>query len=274
VRRRGRSYLERTLDGLVAGIDRTRAAEAHAAGAGLLQGVDPRVKVAGLLALVVASAFARNHVTLAGLLAAALAAALASRLPVGVLVARVWLGTLLLTSAIALPAVFLTPGEGAWRVPGLGWVATWQGLASVGYLLLRVLTAATLTFLLVFTTPWAHVLKALRIFRVPVVAVVVLGMTYRYILLLLESAHGMFEARRSRTVGTLAPRDRRRLAAAGVGVLLDRSLRTSRDVYDAMQARGFRGEVHVLEGFSMRGHDWLALAGFAAATAVAAWAGR
>ena len=45
-----------------------------------------------------------------------------------------------------------------------------------------------------------HVLKALRVLRVPVVVVVVLGMTYRYILLLLEIAHEMFEARRSRTV--------------------------------------------------------------------------
>jgi energy-coupling factor transporter transmembrane protein EcfT len=136
------------------------------------------------------------------------------------------------------------------------------------------LTAATLTFLLVFTTPWAHVLKALRVFRVPVVAVVILGMTYRYILLLLETARGMFEARRSRTVGRLAPPDRRRLAAAGVGVLLDRSLRLSRDVYDAMQARGFRGEVHVLDEFRMGGRDWIAVAGFAVITAAAVLAGR
>jgi cobalt ECF transporter T component CbiQ len=274
VRRRGRSYLERTLDGLVAGIDRTRAAERHAASGGLLQRLDARVKVAGLLALVLAAAFARNHITLAGLLAVAVAGALVSRLPLGTLVGRVWMGTLLLTGTIAVPALFLTAGDPAWRVPVLGWTVTWQGLMTVGYLLLRVLTAATLTFLLVFTTPWAHVLKALRVFRVPVVAVVILGMTYRYILLLLETAHGMFEARRSRTVGRLAPPDRRRLAAAGVGVLLDRSLRLSRDVYDAMQARGFRGEVHVLDEFRMGGRDWIALAGFAVITAAAVLAGR
>lgn len=270
----GRGYLERTLDGLVAGIDRTRSAERHAAASGLLQQVDPRVKVAGLVALVLAAAFARNHVTLVALLAASVAGALASRLPLKTLLARVWLGTLLLTIAIALPALFLTPGDPAWRVPVAGWTMTRQGLVTVSYLLLRVLTAATLTFLLVFTTPWAHVLKALRVFRIPVVAVVVLGMTYRYILLMLEAAHAMFEARRSRTVGRLAPRDRRRLAAAAVGVLLDRSLRLSSDVYDAMQSRGFRGEVHLLDEFRMRTRDWVALAAFAVSTAAAVWAGR
>lgn len=221
-----------------------------------------------------ASAFARNHLTLVALLALAVAAAILSKLPFAVLAGRVWVGTLLLTMAIALPALFITPGEPAWTLPLAGWAVTRQGITSVSYLLLRVLTAATLTFLLVFTTPWAHVLKALRTFHVPVVAVVILGMTYRYILLLLESAHAMFEARRSRTVGRLTSRDRRRLSTASVGVLLDRSLRMSRDVFDAMQARGFRGEVHVLHQFRMRAADWLALAGFAVCTAAAAWAGR
>ena len=94
-----------------------------------------------------------------------------------------WIGALAFTGAIAVPALFLTPGVALYRVPGLDWPVTAQGLTTASYLLLRVETAATLTLLLVFTTPWMHVLKALRIFRVPVVFVVILGMTCRYILL-------------------------------------------------------------------------------------------
>ena len=205
--------------------------------------IDPRVKVAGLLALVVAAALARNLVTLVALLGLAIAGASWSRLPLRVLATQVWLGALVLTLAIALPALVLTPGTPAFRLPVVGWTVTTQGVTTLSYLVLRVLSAATLTFLLVFTTPWTHVLKAFRVFRVPVVAVVVLGMTYRYILLLLEAAHDLFVARRSRTVGVLDGPERRRAAAAGIGVLLNRSLRLSHDVYLAMQARGFRGEV-------------------------------
>ena len=57
-------------------------------------------------------------------------------------------------------------------------------------------------------------------------------------------------------------------------MLLTRSLQLSGEVYQAMQSRGFRGEVHVLDDFRMRGADWLALASFVAIAAAAAWVGR
>ncbi len=124
------------------------------------------------------------------------------------------------------------------------------------------------------STPWSHLLKALRVFRVPVVLVVMLGMTYRYIFLMLSTAREMFESRRSRLVGALDGRQRRRLAAASAGVLLSKSLQLSNDVYLAMQSRGFRGEVYLLHPFRMRARDWNGLAAFALLAAAALWAGR
>ena len=56
---------------------------------------------------------------------------------------------------------------------------------------------------MVLCTPWSYLLKALRVLRLPVVLVVVLGMTYRYIFLLLRNAHDMFTSRKSRMVGRL-----------------------------------------------------------------------
>lgn len=271
--RRG-GYVERTIDGLLDVMARSDEAERHSGGPGWLQRVDPRVKVAGLLSMVVATALARNQETLAALLVLAVALAASSRLPVRLLATRLWLGALLFTSVIALPALFVTPGQVAARVPVLGWAVTNQGITTASYLLLRVLSAATFAFLLVFTTPWTHVLKALRALHVPAVAVVTLGMTYRYILLLLHAAHSIFEARRSRTLGKLAWRERGRLATSGAGVLLDRTLALSQDVYMAMLSRGFRGEVHVLHDFRMRQRDWAVLAGFAVVAAAAVWAGR
>jgi energy-coupling factor transporter transmembrane protein EcfT len=147
-------------------------------------------------------------------------------------------------------------------------------LTTASYLLLRVITAATLALLLEFTTPWVQVLKALRVFRIPVVFVAILGMASRYILLLLETAHEMFESRKSRSVGALEGAERRRMAVGSAGVLLSRTFQLSGDVYLAMQARGFRGEVHLLDDFAMKRLDWLALAGFAALAAAAVWAAR
>jgi cobalt/nickel transport system permease protein len=118
------------------------------------------------------------------------------------------------------------------------------------------------------------VLKALRTFRVPVVFIVILGMACRYILLLLETAHEMFESRQSRTVGSLTRGEQRRLAILSTGALLSRSLQLSNEVYLVMQARGFRGEVYILDDFEMRAADWFALVSFGGVAAALAWAGR
>ena len=189
------------------------------------------------------------------------------------LATRVWASAFLFSAAISIPALFLTPGVAAVSFPN-GLAITAPGLRTAAFMLLRVESSATLALLLIFTTPWTHVLKALRVLRAPVLVVVILGMTCRYILLLLETAHEMFEARKSRTVGVLDQSDRRRMAISSAGVLLSRTFQLSGDVYLAMQSRGFRGEVYLLHDFQMKPRDWAAAAGFAALTVAAIWAGR
>jgi cobalt/nickel transport system permease protein len=266
--------IEHTIEGLYLAMERALHAENSAGGGGLLQQLDPRVKVAGLLALILASALATRLWVIAAIFALAILLAALSLISIRMLAGRVWISALTFTGAIALPAVFLTPGVPVYNLPGLNWTVTAQGLTTAGYLVLRVETAATLALLLIFTTPWMHVLKALRIFRVPVVFVVILGMTCRYILLMLQTAHEMFESRKSRTVGVMTASEQRHMAVSGASVLLTKTFQLSGDVYLAMQARGFRGEVYLLDDFQMTRLDWLAAMAFTALAAVAVWAGR
>jgi energy-coupling factor transporter transmembrane protein EcfT len=213
------------------------------------------------MALVAAVALSHRADVIAALLGSGVALAVTSRVPVSALMSGVSLAAVGFSFALAVPAIFLTPGRAVGTMPLVGWTVTAQGLTSAGYLVLRVAAASTFGFLLVFTTRWSHVLKALRAFRVPVVFVAVLAMTYRYILLLLESAHDMFVARRSRTVGRLPVVARRRALTDSAGVLLGKSLHLS-------------GEVRLADDFSMTRRDWLALAAFTAVAALAAWVGR
>jgi cobalt ECF transporter T component CbiQ len=182
----------------------------------------------------------------------------------------VWTPVLLFTGCIALPAIFVTPGTPVYA----GWPITSQGVRTASYLLLRAETAVSLSTLLILSTRWAHILKALRVLRLPVVFIVILGMTYRYLFLILETALDMFESRESRTVGVLEPQDRRRLATATVGVLLSKSYQLSADVHLAMQSRGFRGEVYLLDDFQMQAADWGWLIFFFAVAAAVIWVGR
>jgi cobalt ECF transporter T component CbiQ len=272
LRRRSRSFIEATLASLLRASEYAAAAEHSAEARGLLQRVDPRVKVVGLILLVVVVAASRHLAVISAMFVFALALALFSRIDLGKLSSWVWTPVLLFTGVIALPAIFLTPGH---AVAALGGFAiTSQGLRSAAYLLSRAETAATLSALLVLTTPWPWVLKALRVLKCPTVLVAILGMTYRYVFEILRTALDMFESRRSRTVGSLSPNENRRLAASAVGVLLSKSVHLSNDVHLAMQSRGFRGEVHVLPDFHTRTADWCWLAGFVLLAAAALWWGR
>ncbi len=268
------NFVENTIEGLHGAVARALYADAAAGKAGLLQQLDPRVKLAGLLALILATALSARLWVIVALLSLSVVMALLSWLSLASLMAPVWISALTFTGVIAIPALFLTPGLVVYRFPNLPLAITAQGLTTACFLILRAETSATLALLLVFTTPWTHVLKALRVFHVPVVFVVALGMTFRYILLLLETAHEMFESRKSRTVGKLSRAGYRHLAASSAAVLLGKSFQLSGEVFLAMQARGFRGEVYVLDDFSMTSRDWSALALFAGITAAAVWAGR
>ena len=99
-------------------------------------------------------------------------------------------------------------------------------------------------------------------------------MTYRYIFLLLRTAHDMFESRKSRMVGQLDGRELRRMATASAGVLMSKTLQLSEDVHLAMRSRGFQGEIYVLDEFQTGWLDWVMLALFTVIAALALWFGR
>lgn len=273
-RRRSKSFIEKTARGLLEATEHAFVAEDMAASAGLLQGLDARVKLVGIGALIVAAVAVHRLWVLAAILALGVVLVLASHIPMRLLAVRIWIAVLAFTGAIALPAVFLTPGPSVYRFPLVEWPVTQPGLRSAAFLILRGETAATLAALLILSTLWTHLLRALRYFRAPVVAVALLGMTYRYMFLFLGTARAMFESRESRMVGVLEPADRRRLAAASAGVLLEKTLDMSAEVHLAMQARGYRGEIRLLDDIEMRRNDWLRLAAFAAAAILAMWLGR
>lgn len=269
-----RSVVERSLTTLVDTLEHAFYAERLARESGLLQKMDARIKIAAILPLIVVAALARHLWIIAMLFVIAVAVAVLSSVPLSTLAKRVWLGVLTFTGLISVPALFLTPGRAIYNLPLPGWTITAQGLRAAAYLIMRAETAATFSVLLVLCTPWSRLLKAFRVLRLPIVLVVILGMTYRYIFLLLRNAHDMFASRRSRMVGRLNGREQRRAATAGVGVLLSKTLQLSGDIYLAMRSRGFQGEVYVLDESRIGWFDWIMLAAFITVAALALWFGR
>jgi cobalt/nickel transport system permease protein len=256
-------WLEQTLGGITGNIEHAIFTERHARSAGWLQRRDPRAKLIGSLSAIVAASLASSLLGLALIYAATLGAARASRVPFGFFVRRVWLGIPFFAGIVVVPAIFFVPGDRVFDL-GLGplhLAPSWNGLDGAVLFVSRVGVSVSLAVLMVLTTPWADVLKGLRALRTPQVFVLVLSMTYRYIFLFLHTANGMLLARKSRVVGRTSGAEQRRWITGTMGNLMSRAFKMSNDVYAAMLARGFTGEVRVYSTYRMRAVDWLALGG-------------
>lgn len=271
--RKSRHILEHTLRGISETLERALFAEDISSQPGLFQSLDPRVKIISVLALLVGVSLSHSLLVIVAIYNLALLLAWRSAIPTSFFIKRVWVALPFFTGLIILPALFLTPGPALLTLP-LGLVITQTGVTTVLFLLLRVSASVSLTLLLVLTTPWNTVLSALNVLRIPDVFILILGMTYRYIYLLLRTANDMFLSRQSRVVGNLAPAEERRILAAISGTLLSKSFNMSSEVYLAMQSRGFRGTIVTLNPFQMLRRDWIWLSVFMALTLVAVILGR
>jgi cobalt/nickel transport system permease protein len=268
------AFIEATVVSFARALGRALISEEIARQRGLLQLLDPRVRVIGLFVLMLAVILSRKLSVVLVLFLAAVMIALFSSVSISTLAKRVWLLVLAFTGVIALPAIFVTPGNPLATFAGGSMHVTTQGLRAAAMLIARVETAVTFSTLLILCTPWTQVLKALRSFHLPEEAIVILAMTHRYIFLLVETASQMWDSRKSRTVGSLRGVEQRRIATRTAGVLLSRSIDLSNEVYLAMQSRGFRGDIFILTEFRMKSRDYVMLFAFLSVGIIAVWIGR
>jgi cobalt/nickel transport system permease protein len=270
-KRRKGSFVEKTLVGASSVMRHAMFSEDVATQDGLLQRIDPTVKVLTLLGLLVVAAFVRHIPVLVVMYAGTLCLAAASRIPLGFFARRVWLFVPIFTGIVVIPAMFsfVTPGHivvglGSWFGRPVGLTA--QGLTAAGMIVTRVAVSISLVVLLTLTTTWTRLLAALRALRVPRMFVMVLGMAYRYVFHLLTGVEDMFTARKARAALDSDVAGGRRFVAAGAGALFGKAHGLSEEVHQAMVSRGHVGEARTLD----RLHFALRDAAWAAASTVAA----
>ena len=251
-RRSKRGFVARTIAGGTEVLRQALRADDVARADGLLQRLDPRVKVVTTLGLLVSASFVHHLPVLLGLYAATLVLAASSAIPVGFFVRRVWLFIPLFTGVIVLPATLdvITPGHvvvplGSWFGHPVGLTA--QGLEGAGLIVSRVAVSISLVVLLTLTTAWTRLLASLRSIGVPKVFVLVLGMTYRYVFVLLDVVTDQFTARQARTVKVDRDgRTGRAFVAASAGALFAQAHDLSGEVHAAMVSRGWTGDARTL----------------------------
>ena len=270
-------FVEHTLNNLAELLESSIFLERYASRDGILQKLDPRAKFIGFMALVITVTLFQNLALIIGFYAITLVLALLARIPMGFFLKRVWLAIPLYAGIVAAPSILniFTPGEPLIVILHFDdtvnfWIfhfdtlsITRQGVMGATIFIFRVATSVSLVVLLTMTTRWVEILKALRTVGVPQVFVLTLGMTYQYILILARIIQDMYFAKKARTIPHKGPdasvRNEQRWTASRIGFLFRKSYTMMNEVQDAMIARGFTGEVHILQQFAMRKRDiaWL-----------------
>ncbi|KLU63692.1 nickel transport protein NikQ [Desulfosporosinus acididurans] len=272
-RRKG-NFIEKTLRDIVGFLHEAVFSEEIAMREGFLQNLDSRVKVIMLIFLLVVVNLISHLSLLWAFYFILLAVAVFSHLPLRQVIARVWLVIPLFTGIMVLPALlnWVRPGEPFWviwnfkhplNIGSLSLPATLavtkQGLWGGIMLVSRVGISVSLAVVLTLSTRWMDFLRALRFFYVPRIFVVTLEMTYRYIFVLITSMEEMFLARKARDAGQSPPKEQRRFVAAAVGGLLGKSQQMSEEIYWAMTARGYTGEIRISQNSRIGWQDAIIL---------------
>ncbi|MBN2652617.1 MAG: cobalt ECF transporter T component CbiQ [Spirochaetales bacterium] len=261
--RRANTFLGKTLLDIVKMLQASVSSEATAAKAGVLQRCDPRFKLISCLIMLVAVVLTREIIVLLAFYSIILLAAIVSKVKLGFFLKRTLLFIPLFSLFIVLPAIFeaVTPGDIVVRLnfftKEIG--ITRQGLLSAAILLTRIIDCVSLSVLLMLTTRHNVLLKTLRIFKLPSVFVMTLGMAHRYIYLLLEMVYNSFTAIKSRVGIVKSARTGRRIIGLHMGHLWLKSYKMQNQVYDAMVSRGYTGEPKTLDDFKSHPRDFFLL---------------
>ena len=259
------NFIERSIVGTLSFLKDSIFAEAYAARKGFLQSLDPRVKTVTVLLFILQILFTGSIVVLGCLYAVSLLLAYASKINLGGFLKRTWVFIPLFSLCIAVPALFsiVTPGQplAAFKLMGARFIITRQGLFGAGIFVLRVITSVSFAVLLSITTRHFELLKVLRIFKIPQIFVMTLGMCYRYIYLFVEIIENTYLAVKSRVGTSVHYKKGQHIVAWNIACLWQRSYRFNEEVYKAMLSRGYRGEPVVPHDFKAGARDYAWLSG-------------
>jgi len=236
---------------------------------GLVQGFDPRLRIAAAAAFAVVTVSLHRLDALAVMLGIAVLLALAARLPLGPTLRRLaaldaFMAVVLLTLPFSIAGTaFLTLGPLS---------ASWEGLFRAIEIVLKANAVVLTVLALAGTLEVVTVGHALAALGAPRKLVHLFLLTVRYIGALRDQYAQLRDAMRVRAFRLTASWHAWRSLGWLFGMVMVRSAERADRVLMAMKCRGYRGEMHVVAEMRLTAADWLAGAAFLGIlAAVAAW---
>ncbi|MBA4390741.1 MAG: hypothetical protein C0399_07370 [Syntrophus sp. (in: bacteria)] len=239
---------------------------------GLFQRLDARIKVLFLLFFIVIVSVKKTLMPEAAIGVFIFILAVLSRLSLIAFYGRVFFFGFIFGFLIALPSCLniITKGEVVIPIVHLSkayrfWIyqipetigITRQGIEGVAQLTLRVINSLSLSFLIIYTTRFSEIVRALKGLRVPDTFLMIITLSYKYIFIFAKIIEDIHLAKKSRIVEVDAA-ETRVWVAGRMASLLRKTRSRCEEVFNAMLARGFSGDVVLYTHGKMGTKDFMA----------------
>ncbi|KNY28016.1 cobalt ECF transporter T component CbiQ [Pseudobacteroides cellulosolvens] len=157
------------------------------------------------------------------------------------------MSTLAITIEITRPEnlserMFILSGS----IAGLQIGATIEGIKDALNIFFKALGTISCLYFLSLSTPMLELMAVLRKLKVPKLLIELMGLTYRFIFILLETAENIFVSQRAR-LGYEGLSSGFRSVKILFSSLFIRSFKRSDEIYRSLEARGYDGELNFLE---------------------------
>ena len=209
---------------------------------GLMQTINPIVKLIAIIFMIAVSLFIFSLSYLALICVVPLTLALASRIPMKPFLSRTALIPAF-AGVISIPILFLTRGQPVFaaNIGALNLTITIEGLTRFLVFTIRVWFCVASLTLLILSTGFDKILKLLSSLKVPSAIVQLFSLTYRYFFVSIHEAQSVLIAKEARTYINKRTISLQFLKDLGsiLAALFIRTYERSERVYWAMKSRGF-----------------------------------
>jgi cobalt/nickel transport system permease protein len=235
-----RGFIEKSLRDFASVLKKGYATDRFAHN-GAMQRLEPRAKLAGFFFLILAAALSESWLFLSALIGLTGVLSIITKAGAAQLLMRTF-PAVVFTALLAAPAAtgFVTPGEALVGTGGLA--ITVEGVRTALFFVLRVTSMAALASLAVLTTAQSDFFRGLGRL-VPGFFMTALFFTFKFALILVNTAIEAALARKSRTIGAPRVKEAQGWVASRAALILKRSLSIAEEVSMAMVSRGFDGRV-------------------------------
>jgi cobalt/nickel transport system permease protein len=253
-------FIGRSLMSALSFLKDSVFAEEYSLRKGFLQGIDPRLKISSFALLFIAAILLKKIELLILLYCLCLLLVVLSKISLGYFIKRTWIFIPLFSLFIAVPAIFsiFSPGEAIVTLKLIFFqlIITREGVRVALLFVLRVLVSVSYAVVLSLTTRHTALLRVLRIFGIPQVFIMTLGMCYRYIYLFVQIIENTYLSIKSRVGRVPCHKKGQIIVTWNMAYLWQKSYGLSQQVYGAMLSRGYRGEPAISDDFKAKLKDW------------------